>query len=129
MALNVTRPSRFKSYGVHAVTDDVAATIYTCPSNCTSYMSLVFVSNGTANASDVKIEWVDASANGGSGNTITIVGAKNLASGEYLQLSSAFLVLEAGDTLKVTPSATAGGNDPDIGVIVTVEEVFLPTQG
>ena len=126
MALNVTRPSRFKSYGIHATTDDTAVTVYTCPPNTVSYMSLVFVSNGTSNASDVKIDWVDASANGGSGDTITIVGAKNLASGEFLQLSSAFLVLEEGDTLKVTPSNTAGGNDPDIGVITTVEEVFLP---
>jgi len=49
-----------------------------------------------------------------------------LASGEYLQLSSAFLVLESSDLVRVTPSNTAGGNDPDIGVIVTVEEVFLP---
>ena len=125
MALNVTRPSRFKSYGKHAEVDDQRETIYTCPSNSVSYMSLVFVSNGTANASDVLIEWYDASET----SRITIVGSKNLAGGEFLQLSSAFLVLEPGDRLEVTPSNTAGGNDPDIGVITTVEEVFLPTQG
>ena len=125
MALNVTRPSRFKSYGKHAEVDDQRETIYTCPSNSVSYMSLVFVSNGTANASDVLIEWYDASET----SRITIVGSKNLSGGEFLQLSSAFLVLEPGDRLEVTPSNTAGGNDPDIGVITTVEEVFLPTQG
>jgi len=122
MALNVTRPSRFKSYGVHATTDDTAVTVYTCPANSVAYMSLVFVSNGTSNASDVKIDWYDASET----SRITIVGSKNLASGDFLQLSSAFLVLEPGDRLEVTPSDTAGGNSPDIGVITTVEEVFLP---
>lgn len=125
MALNVTRPSRFKSYGKHAEVDDQRETVYTCPSNSVSYMSLVFVSNGTANASDVLIEWYDASET----SRITIVGSKNLASGEFLQLSSAFLVLEPGDRLEVTPSNTGGGANPDIGVITTVEEVFLPTQG
>ena len=125
MALNVTRPSRFKSYGKHAEVDDQRETIYTCPSNSVSYMSLVFVSNGTANASDVLIQWYDASET----SRITIVGSKNLSGGEFLQLSSAFLVLEPGDRLEITPSNTAGGNNPDIGVITTVEEVFLPTQG
>jgi len=122
MALNVTRPSRFKSYGIHATTDDVAFTAYTCPPNTVSYMSLVFVSNGTVNASDILIEWYDVSE---ASNTV-ILGGKNLATGEFVQLSSAFLVLETGDTLKVTASATQGGADPDIGTIVTVEEVFLP---
>ena len=122
MALNVTRPSRFKSYGIHATTDDTAFNVYTCPANTIAYMSLVFISNGTANASDVKVEWYDSSET----SYITILGSKNLASGEYLQLSSAFLVLESSDLVRVTPSNTAGGNDPDIGVIVTVEEVFLP---
>ena len=125
MALNVTRPSRFKSYGIHAEVDDQRDTVYTCPANSVAYMSLVFVSNGTANATDVLIEWYDASET----SRITIVGSKNLASGDFLQLSSAFLVLEPGDRLEVTPSNTGGGANPDIGVITTVEEVFLPTQG
>ena len=122
MALNVTRPSRFKSYGIHAEVDDQRDTVYTCPPNTVAYMSLVFVSNGTANATDVLIQWYDASET----SRITVVGSKNLSSGDFLQLSSAFLVLETGDRLEVTPSNTGGGNNPDIGVITTVEEVFLP---
>ena len=125
MALNVTRPSRFKSYGKHAEVDDQRETVYTCPANSVAYMSLVFVSNGTANATDVQIEWYDASET----TRITVVGSKNLSAGDFLQLSSAFLVLEPGDKLEVTPSNTGGGANPDIGVITTVEEVFLPTQG
>ena len=125
MALNVTRPSRFKSYGKHAEVDDQRETVYTCPANCVSYMSLVFISNGTANATDVLIQWYDASET----SRITIVGSKDLSGGDFLQLSSSFLVLEPGDRLEVTPSGTGGGANPDIGVITTVEEVFLPTQG
>lgn len=122
MALNVTRPSRFKSYGIHAVLDATQYTVYTCPPNTVAYMSLIFISNGTANASDVAVVWNDYD----NGTPITILGSKNLASGDYLQLSGSFLVLEESDTVKVTADNTAGGNDPDIGVIVTVEEVFLP---
>jgi len=126
MALNVTRPSRFKSYHGHCVTDATQVTIYTCPDNCTAYMSLVFITNPTANASDIQVRWYDYSE---SNDDVYIIGGKNLASGEYIQLSSAFLVLEAGDTLRATADNTAGGNDPHIDIITTVEEVFLPTQG
>ena len=122
MALNVTRPSRFKSYGLHAILDDTAYTVYTCPPNTVAYMSLVFVSNASASASDVIVQWDDND----SGTPITIIGGKNLSSGEFIQLSGSFLVLESADTLKITVSNTSGGNNPDTSIIVTVEEVFLP---
>ena len=122
MALNVTRPSRFKSYGIHATVDGTTVAVYTCPANTVAYMSLLFLSNGTANASDVTAEWYDASQD----DTITVIGSKNFAAGEFLQFSGAFVVLEPGDQMRVTPDNTSGGNAPDIGVIATVEEVFLP---
>ena len=122
MALNVTRPSRFKSYGLHAVLDDTAYTVYTCPPNTVAYMSLVFVSNASASASDVSVEWNDDD----NGIPIVIIGGKNLAESEFIQLSGSFLVLEENDTLKMTTANTAGGNNPDVSIIVTVEEVFLP---
>lgn len=122
MALNVTRPSRFKSYGLHAVLDNTAYTVYTCPPNTVAYMSLVFVSNASASASDVSVEWNDDD----NGAPIVIIGGKNLASGEFIQLSGSFLVLEESDTVKMTTANTAGGNNPDVSIIVTVEEVFLP---
>ena len=122
MALNVTRPSRFKSYGLHAVLDNTAYTVYTCPPNTVAYMSLVFVSNASASASDVSVEWNDDD----NGAPIVILGGKNLADAEFIQLSGSFLVLEENDTLKLTTANTAGGNNPDVSIIVTVEEVFLP---
>ena len=122
MALNVTRPSRFKSYGLHAVLDNTAYTVYTCPPNTVAYMSLVFVSNASASASDVSVEWNDDD----NGAPIVIIGGKNLTSGDFIQLSGSFLVLEESDTVKMTTANTAGGNNPDVSIIVTVEEVFLP---
>ena len=122
MALNVTRPSRFKSYGKHATIDGVGVTLYTCPPNTVAYMSLIFISNGTAHASDVSVIWKDSD----NGGPITVLGAKNITSGEFIQLSGSFLVLEENDTVVLTADATAGGNNPDIGGIVTIEEVFLP---
>lgn len=122
MALNVTRPSRFKSYGKHTSTDGVGVVLYTCPPNTVAYMSLVFLSNGTPNASDVNVIWTDYD----NGAPITVIGGKNLGAGEFIQLSGSFLVLEENDTVTLTADNTAGGNDPDIGGIVTVEEVFLP---
>jgi len=123
MALNVTRPSRFKSYANHCIVDGTQVTVYTCPPNTIAYMSLVFITNPTASASDIQVRWYDYS---NSNDDIYIIGGKNLASGEYIQLSSAFLVLEEGDTLRATADNTAGGNDPHIDIITTVEEVFLP---
>jgi hypothetical protein len=35
-------------------------------------------------------------------------------------------VLEENDTVKLTTTNTSGGNNPDVSIIVTVEEVFLP---
>lgn len=125
MALNVTRPSRFKSYGKHATVDGVGQILYTCPANCVSYMSLIFLSNGTSNASDVNVVWNDYD----NGAPITVIGGKNLSGGDFIQLSGSFLALEENDTITLTADNTAGGNNPDIGGIVTVEEVFLPTQG
>jgi len=85
-------------------------------------MSLVFVSNASSSASDVSVEWNDDD----SGTPIVIIGGKNLSQAEFIQLSGSFLVLEENDTLKMTTANTAGGNDPDVSIIVTVEEVFLP---
>ena len=122
MALNVTRPSRFKSYGKHTATDGVGVVLYTCPPNTVSYMTLIFLSNGTPNASDVSVVWNDYD----NGAPITVLGGKNLTGGNFIQLAGSFLVLEENDTITLTADNTAGGNAPDIGGIVTIEEVFLP---
>lgn len=120
--MTIARDSRTRSEHVIATTDDTAATMYTCPANCKAHMSLLFITNPSANASDVLVQWVSGS------DTYAILGGKNLATGEFVQFSDAFIVLEAGDVIKVTPSDTAGNNTPEIHMFCTVEEFFLPQQ-
>ena len=122
MALNVTRPSRFKSSHTHNLVDDVTQTLYTCPANTVAYMSLIFVSNVGANASDFSVDWWHIE----DSSYTHIIGGKNLAVGEYLQLSGSFIVLDSGDRIEITTTATGGPGVPDVDSICTVEEVFLP---
>jgi hypothetical protein len=120
MALNVTRPSRFRSYFAHLETRDETVVVYTCPQNSVSYMSLIYlVNNDNANTSDHSIDLYRAQDD----ETYHILTSKNLNSAEFLQLSNAFMVMESGDRLEVTVSGNA---TPHSEVICTVEEVFLP---
>ena len=119
MALNVTRPSRFKSDLVHCETEDQAETVYTCPANSVAYMSLLFITNTDSAATDFSADWYRAQ----DSDTYHIIGGKNLTSGEFLQFSNAFIVLEPGDYITVTPS---DNSTPHLDAFCTVEEVFLP---
>ena len=91
MALNVTRPSRFKSYFAHLETRDEEVTVYTCPANSVAYMSLIFlVNNDNSNTSDHSVDLYRAQDD----ETYHILTAKNLNSAELFQFSGAFIVLE-----------------------------------
>jgi len=54
-----------------------------------------------------------------------ILSGKNLSTGEFVQLSDGYIVLEPGDKLEITPS----GSDPVVDALCTVEEVFIPIGG
>lgn len=79
---------------------------------------LLFVANANGNTS-VKIEWYRAS----EALHYYILSGKNLGSGEFLQFSDSYIVLEPGDKLEITPSANA---TPNIHAFCTVEESFIP---
>ena len=120
MALNVTRPSRFKSYFSHLETRDEEVTVYTCPANSVAYLSLLFlVNNDNSNTSDHSVDLYRALDD----ETYHILTAKNLNSADIFQFSGAFIVLEPGDLMKATVS---GNSTPHSEIIITVEEVFLP---
>ena len=120
MALNVTRPSRFKSYFAHCDVEDETVVVYTCPQNSVAYMSLIFLANNdNSNSSDHSIDIYRAQDD----TTYHILTARNLNSAEFIQLSSAFMVLEAGDRLEIT---VTGNATPHSDIVTTVEEVFLP---
>jgi hypothetical protein len=112
--------SKSKTYNVACLVRDQVYTIYTCPQNCRSYMNLLYVSNADTASSSVTVEWERA-----DGSHAHIIGAKNLAVGEFLQWSGGYLVFEPGD--KMTAQST-GTNDPHIDALCTVEEFFLPNR-
>ncbi len=83
-------------------------------------MNLLYLSNAGANSPDVSVEW-----NRADSSHVHILGAKNLGAGEFLQWSGAYIVIEPGETITVTPSAVSS---PHIDAICTVEEFFMANR-
>jgi hypothetical protein len=110
--------SRLRSFG-STITGAATTTVYTCPNNFTSKVTLVFISNRVNGNVSVKLEWDDAS-NGFPHNILT---AYTIGGYSFLQLSDAYLVLNSGDKLIVTTQSGA-----NIDVIVSCEEYFDPAQ-
>ena len=123
--MTIAKFSRTKSYIDDATVDGTAVTLYTCPDNCRTHMSLLYIGNSGTNASDIQVSWYRAEDT----ETHNILAGKNLSVGEFVQWSDAFIVLEPGDYISFTPSATGGGASPHIDCFCTVEEFFLPVGG
>lgn len=92
-------------------------TLYECPAQCRARVPLVFITNANGTVS-VTFEIYKAA----TATHFFIIGSKNMATGEYVQLSDAYLVLEPGDKLEVT----ATGTTPRVDALCTVEEIFRP---
>jgi hypothetical protein len=122
--MTIARDSRTRSQIIACTTDDEVETVYTCPANAKAHMSLLFITNASANDTDIEVKWYRAEDT----TSYFILGSKDLGTGEFIQFSDAFIVLEAGDYITVEPSNTAGGGTPIIDVFCTVEEFFLPQQ-
>jgi len=112
------KPSRLKTYNVSAEVEDEVYTLYTCPANCSAQMNLLFLANANGNTS-VNVGWYRVQYD----DTFSILGGKNLVSGDFIQFSDAVIVFEAGDYLTVQATGNA---TPDIDVLCTVEETFKP---
>jgi hypothetical protein len=123
--MTIAKNSRTKSEIIACTTDDTNYTVYTCPANTKAHMSLLFITNGSTNDSDVLIRWYRAAVD----TKFFILGTRNLDGGEFIKFSDAFIVLESGDYIEARPFNTAGGNDPVIDVFCTVEEFFIPVGG
>ena len=115
---NVSKNIRSRSVVKAFTVEDVRGELYVCPNNCRTRVILLFLSNANGNTS-VDIEWYRAADT----DHYFIVGGKNLTSGEYIQFSDGYIVLEPGDKLEITPSGNA---TPDIHAFCTVEETFIP---
>jgi hypothetical protein len=83
-------------------------------------MSLLYIHNGGGGTTDVDIFWDRA-----DGSEFYIIEGRNLNSSEFIQWSGAFIVLEPTETISFVPK---GNNNPQVDVMVTVEEFFLPQQ-
>lgn len=123
--MTIAKNSRTKSEIQDAEVDGTAVTLYTCPANSKAHMSFLYITNSGTAASDIKIDWYRASQD----ETHQIIKGKNLTVGSFVQWNSAFIVLEPGDIIKFTPSATGGGVPPHIDCFCTVEEFFNPVGG
>lgn len=114
----IAKNTRYKTYNVSAAVSDQTYVLYTCPSNCTSYMSLLFFANANGTTS-VSVTWYRTRYN----DSFTIVGGKNMTAGEFVQFSNGFIVLEPGDEIRVV---VTGNNPLNMDFMCTVEEEFRP---
>lgn len=112
------KPARTKSEAVSCETENQLETLYTCPSNCRAEVSMLFVVNANGNTT-VNVFWYRSAQT----ESFSILGGKNMTSGEYILLTGATLVLEPGDKIQVQPSANA---TPNIDAMCTVTETFVP---
>ena len=121
--MTIAKFNRTKSEIIACTSDSTDYTLYTCPANAKAHMNLLFITNGSANASDIDVKWYRAADT----TAYFIIGGKNLDQGEFIQFDGgAFIVLEPGDYIQITPDNTAGGNNPVIDAFCTVEEFFIP---
>jgi len=89
--------------------------LYTCPLNCRAKIPLVFFSNANG-TNTVSLKWYRKKDN----HSYTIVGGKNMVSGEYIQLSNSYIVLDPEDRLDVVL-----GSSGIIDALCTAEETFI----
>lgn len=112
--------SRSRTANVECIVAGQLYTLYTCPDNCKAKMNLLYVTNVSGGTATVNIEWERA-----DGSHAHILGNKNMADGEFVQWSDAYIVLEAGDYFT---AQVAGSGATHVDVFCTVEEYFLPNR-
>jgi hypothetical protein len=110
--------NRAKTYNVTCTVSGQEYTLYTCPDNCRAHMNLLYLTN-SGGTTTVDVEW-----NRADGSHMHILGGKNLSSGDFIQWSDAYIVLEPGETMTVTATASS----PHLDLLCTVEEYFLPNR-
>lgn len=104
---------RAVSYAVSCLTAG-AHVLYTCPLNCRAKIPLVFFANANGN-NTVSLTWYRKKDN----DSYYIIGGKNMTTGEVVQLSQAYIMLEPEDRLEISLS-TSG----HIDALCTAEELF-----
>lgn len=116
--MTIAKATRYRTYNVSAEVENQTYVLYSCPANCVAYMSLLFFTNSNGTTT-VTVSWYRSRYS----QTFAIVGGKNMTSGEFVQFSDGFIVLEPGDEIRVVASGNAS---PNIDALCTVEEEFKP---
>ena len=82
-------------------TNSTKVTLFTVPTKNTGLWNMMYVIS-TAGTETPKVYWYDKSTN----TEYFIVGGKNLGAGDYILLSTAEVVLQAGDEIRVQNTGT-----------------------
>lgn len=82
-------------------TNSTKVTLFTVPTKNTGLWNMMYIIS-TAGNETPKVYWYDAS----SATEYFIVGGKNLGIGEYILLSTAEVVMQAGDEIRVQNTST-----------------------
>jgi hypothetical protein len=100
----------------HVIACTTAAThvLYSCPLNCRSKIPLVFFTNAGGN-NTVSLKWYRKAVNA----TYFIIGGKNMSTGEFVQLSQSYIVLDPEDRLEIVL-----GSSGTVDALCTAEELF-----
>lgn len=113
------KPARTQSFNVNCTAGGTQYTLYTCPDNCRAEVSMLMIVNTSGSTVAIDCVWNDISA----AHAPHILGSKSLGNGDYVLFTGATLVLEAGDSLKIT-AGTSGTVHVD--GMCTVTETFIP---
>lgn len=95
-------------------------TVYTVPTGYYAKFTVMYIHNTGGSTKHITVQWIDSSA----GATYDILSQYSMTAKTYLQFDgSAYIVLEEGDTLKIT---TESGSS--FSFIATFEETGLTRQ-
>ena len=100
-------------------TAGTTTTVYTVPTGYYALFNLLYVHNTGANNKFLTVQWYDASADA----TIDILTQVPYTSKMYTQFDNAYVVMEEGDQLRVTPESTSA-----FAIIATFEQIGLTRQ-
>ena len=105
-----------RSVGMHLVAGEENI-VYTCPTNFTSHIVLLFAANLGGGNQTLTIKWYNSQ----SDTEFYIIGGYVLSAYNFLKLDGSYLTLNAGDHICFTPEAGS-----TIDATLTVEEFYDP---
>lgn len=110
------KAARSRSTQVSCLVSGTEYTLYTCPANCVSEVSMLLLSGVTGTPS-VKAFWNT------NGDKVHILGGKNIAVGEFVLFTGATLILQSGESLSVVGTSASAIH---LDAACTVTETFIP---